>query len=124
METIVTSRSNHPALFFNTRILGRSNQRRKFFRFETKWALEHGGEPTIRFAWQREASSYNCWANLNAKLLFCNRELLKYDAKKKKLSKNELDDKITLMKNLQLHSPPNIGAIKILKMEIYLNKKM
>lgn len=79
-----------------------------------------GWEQTIQSAWQRKTSFNNGWNNLNSKLYLCSRELLKWDAKKKKMSKQELEDKISSLKILHSLNPPNTDAIKSLEKEIDL----
>lgn len=56
--------------------------------------------------------------HLIAGLIFCSRKLLKWDAKKKRMFKKELKDKIAMLKDLQLQSSPNMVVIKSLDGEI------
>lgn len=83
--------------------------------------MEEDKEQAIQLAKQNRSFLPNCWINnIHSKLLHCNKELSKWFATKKKMSKQELDDKVALLEKLQLHSTPNMAAIKRLEIEIDL----
>lgn len=65
----------------------------------------------------------NCWERLNSKLMRCSRDLLRWSAQKKKLSKKELKEKRVELKTLQYQERPNLTAIKTLENEIDLWQK-
>lgn len=114
VETILTSRSDHLPSVLSTEDK-RARKVREIIRFEAKWALEEDREGTIQHAWQHKFFSSNCWPNIQSKLSFCSKELMKWSATKKKLSKQELAEKIALLKALQNQTVPDMHAIKTLE---------
>lgn len=88
------------------------NARRRIFRYETKWALEEDGEQTVKLAWQNRKFSFSCQTNLQSKLVYYSKEILKWLAKKKKkISKQELEEKFALLKTF--HTNPSLIWLKL-----------
>lgn len=109
VEVLVTHRSDHCPLFLNNEDINARLTRRKIFRCKAKWALKDDGDQPIRLAWQTGAFP---------QILCCSKELVKWSASRKKFLKQELDEKINLLKVLQLQIPPDMMAIKSLEKEI------
>lgn len=120
VETLLTSKFDHYQIVLNTEVINERKTRRKIFRYKAKWALEEDGEQTIQSAWQYISFSSNYWTNIRSKLSFCSKELVRWYAKKKKISKQELMDKTTMLKTLQNQPTSNMIAIKNLEKEINL----
>lgn len=60
VETLSTYSSYHHALLLGTKEPGNIFQRKKIFRFKTKWALDKEGEQPICKAWLERGTSPNC----------------------------------------------------------------
>lgn len=118
IEVLTTHKSDHCPLVLNVENDGTRKLRRKIFRYKSKWALEEDGEHIIQLDWHNMNFSPNCWVNIHSKLLHCSNELVKWSASKKKISKQEIDEKIAMLKSLQLQSSPDMTAIKNLEKEI------
>lgn len=101
VEVLTTGTFDHLPILVTARHKGfSSGSRKRPFRYEAKWALKEDGEEVIRQAWQQHTFDPNCWAQLNSKLVICNRHLRTWNAKKAKLSKRELDEKVVELKVL------------------------
>lgn len=60
----------------------------------------------------------NCWTIVQKKLVLCGKELLSWSVKKKKLSQQELNEKLKILEPLQGQASPKLKAIRILEDEI------
>lgn len=87
VDVLASSRSDHCPMLLNIANNSERRTRTRIFRHETKWSLEDDGEETIQSTWQNGSFSPNCWTNIQSKLSFCNRKLVKWFSTKKKLSK-------------------------------------
>lgn len=89
--------------------------------FEAFWALDKNGEQIVKFAWSKPLQALNAWAQIFAKLIHCSKELMRWNASKKRDSRKKFNEKWSLLNQLQnWESSEDIGTIKQLEEEIAL----
>lgn len=72
----------------------------------------------IKQAWQKSMLDSNYWVNIQSKFTYCSKELMRWDARKIKLTHQELNERLAELEILHHNNNPNITSMRQLEEEI------